>query len=117
MPQNLLPGTVITLGGVAYTMPPCGFDTLEKYATELDEHIFKSQEDEVLNVKKITLIVNLVWSALQLNYPDIERALVARGLNTTNAADTMRAVMAMSLPAAPTALKSTQGEGVKSLGE
>lgn len=116
MGERLIAGIQIDLGGVAYTMPPCGFDTLEKYAEDLDRHIFSSAASAALTLDKVRLTVNVVHGALQLNYPELTREVVARGLNADNAARYLTLAISQSLPPPPAALQGA-GESVKTLGE
>lgn len=110
------PGVDILLGGLMYTMPPCGFDTLEKYSVELDEHVFGPEASTGLTMHKIKLTINVVWGALQRNYPDITREVVASGLTADNAGEYLTKALSQSLPKSPAALQG-DGEGAKTLGE
>lgn len=117
MGEALLPGVEIKLGGVAYTMPPCGFDTLEKYAEQIDRQIFSPDAQTALSLEKIRLTVDVVHGALQLNYPELKREVVARGLNADNAAHYLTLAITQSLPPPPMALQGRAGEGANTLGE
>lgn len=115
--MSLIQGIDITLGTVSYTLPPCGFDTLERHADGIEKHFFKAKVTDSLSTEKLKLITDVVHGALMLNYPDMKREEVARGINMANAAQLVQAALVQSFPPAPAALKQSDNKGALTLGE
>lgn len=117
MSQDLIDGVEIRLGTKAYTLPPCGFDTLEKHAELIDKHFGTSAKaKEKFDAEQIKLVIDLAYGALRLNYPDLERDTVARGITLQNVQSIVAAVLSLSLPAAPPGLVQGAGEGAEQQG-
>ena len=120
MGGTLILGAAITLGKVAYTMPPCGFDVLEAQAAALDAQIFSPAPGASASpLAKIRLTVDLVHGALRRNYPDITRETVAKDITVDTAPHLLALAISQSLPPTPAALVAPgqEGEGAATLGE
>ncbi|MGL4576363.1 MAG: hypothetical protein ACRCV9_16385 [Burkholderiaceae bacterium] len=102
--EDLIEGVQVRLGKVTYTMPPCGFDTLEKHAKGIEKHFGGTAQSASFDAEKIALVIDFAHGALRLNYPQITRETVAQGINLQNVQVLIRAALSQSLPPTPAGL-------------
>ena len=87
------PGRPIELDGVRYVMPPLSLGAME----QLDEEQLRLlTEQGPVSRERTKLYIDMVHAALLRNYPDIERPLVADGMDLGNMTKYLRALMETS---------------------
>jgi queuine/archaeosine tRNA-ribosyltransferase len=90
---ELIQGTVVSLGGTDYTVPPLSFKQLRKMLGKINliGGIGGVPTDEQMNA-----IVEVVHSALARNYPDLTTDQVDDMLDLGNASRVVQAIMGVS---------------------
>lgn len=87
----MIPGIVVNLGGVDYTVPPLSLGSLETLQGQLES--FKAGD---VTPESVRVVIDATLAALLRNYPDMTRAKVAEVLDLGNMLAVMQAVMDVS---------------------
>jgi hypothetical protein len=87
----IIPGRLIKIRGVEYTLPPLCLGLLEIY----QDHINAFETDQVTS-KSWSMVINCLHDALKQNYPDMDRSVVAQGLAPANIAGIFKTLMEVS---------------------
>lgn len=75
----MIPGTVITLSGKKFLLPPMNLETMEVHQEFLGRAMRREMDENRMIADMVELGV-IVHETLKQNYPDLELAEVKRGL-------------------------------------
>lgn len=87
----MIPGITVTLGDVAYIVPPLSLGALESLQDRL-----ASFDTGKVTPGSVSVVVDATLLALKRNYPDMTREAVANVLDLGNMLEVMQAVMDVS---------------------
>jgi hypothetical protein len=87
--RTRIKGIPIILDDRQYILPPASLATLEDMAAQLDALNAKLASGGTPSLSDFSAVIDLVLACLQRNYPDLERAFVARQLGLENVTEVM----------------------------
>jgi hypothetical protein len=88
-----IPGIKVMLGAEQIIVPPLNVTGLELHG----DTITRAQNDKTLSPReKVTLLCDIILSAVRRNYPDMSIETLKDGLDLANIVPTFHAVMAIS---------------------
>jgi hypothetical protein len=87
--RTRIKGIPIILDDRQYILPPASLATLEDMAARLDGLNAKLAGGGTPSLSDFSAVIDLVLACLQRNYPDLERAFVARQLGLENVTEVM----------------------------
>lgn len=90
---DLIPGTIVNIGGTDYTVPPLSFKQLRRL---LDKINLIGSIEGVPSDEQMGAIVEVVHTALARNYPDITTDQLENILDLGNSARVVQAIMGVS---------------------
>ena len=85
----MIPGTVITMGGKKYLLPPLNVAAMELHKDFLKKAA-KGDIDPETAIDQIGTVAELVFLALKRNYPEITQAEVSEHVDFGNMADLLQ---------------------------
>ncbi len=88
--RTLLKGIPLTLGAVAYTLPPASLGTLEAMADQLDKVNEAFATGGNFSLRDLLFVTDFATACLRRNYPDIDRAQVAEHVGLDNVIDVLQ---------------------------
>lgn len=108
---DLIPGVEITLGTSKYILPPAGLDVLIEHGDFMRSVLSGAKEVDIFAAEDANKVADVIHATLRMNYPDLDRSVVTRGLNLTNAGRYFSAAVVQSFPVPPAELQSGKKEG------